>query len=454
MFFQLLTGLCLYLLFLRKKDVPWALAAIMLSVYITVPAIILVKGVQSAIFILDLLGPILAFYVLCHWQTLIKGADYSHVLLSILLIFLPPLMLSVNIVRQGGQFGLSSRSTLTFYLWYYRDVEVFLIYLIASSAALTSNGFKELLKFNIAASGILALLGLLHYAGVLNLAAYEGMADPGYFAAHYQHQDLGLGFMGLFRGAVGQWFATIIILIVGSQSLLPIKHRILAFIVVMMSIGAVLFSYSRAGLVGTAIGLATLGLLGKGIKQRILIAGIAIVIISYFTMYANLLGARYDTILTGAGGGAGRVTVWQRAIHYFSNNPGPLFLGVGPANYDATFKITGAYGAHNEYLDVIFQYGLFGLIVLIVFILFIFQSVIRLRIECENGLRPLYDTLFAIFVANCSIGLTQNHLIPAYSLVMSASFIYCTYGAMYGMKRYSQKQVLMESQTLDYISSH
>jgi O-antigen ligase len=178
-----------------------------------------------------------------------------------------------------------------------------------------------------------------------------------------------------------------------------------------------------------AVGILALSVFGQGWHQRSYgVFGAMLVVIIGFTQL-DVIGDRLESIVTqGDRASAGRIIAWERSLNVFAIEPETFAIGVGPTNRQAVFKLIGAYGAHNEYIDAIFRMGVLGPIAILVVLYKLMSSYWKLRGSEEPEMRYLGSTMVGVTVANAVIGLTQANLLHDYSGYTCWLFMYLLYG--------------------------
>ena len=172
-----------------------------------------------------------------------------------------------------------------------------------------------------------------------------------------------------------------LVLLLPLVSLLPLKLKYICFIV---SIIAVAFSFKRSAMIasGLMIGICVyidcLNLL-KNKLLKILLPIFILAIISYYVIYLNdifegELFVRFEQLSDD--GGSGRMDIFSKVLliiehRTFDKN----IIGEG---CDAVIKYIG-YSAHNDFLEMFFDYGIFGLIIYLLFFVRMVSSTIKSR---------------------------------------------------------------------------
>jgi O-antigen ligase len=337
-------------------------------------------------------------------------------------------------------------------IWLYRNLTYVALLAYGLSLRLTIGQVILFFQMNIVLAGILALMGFVGYFGPVNLAFFEDLAAKELVQESYSENRIGLGFMGLFRGSVGQWFAMVALLIAGTYAVMPRRYRFLASVVMGASIGVILLSQSRAGLVGLGIGFVLLSLLSQGWVPRVMaVVGVSGTV-AWILLKQDVLANRAASIFSGAQNAYDRVEAWGRAYSFFSRHADALLFGVGPANREMVFQVIGAYGAHNEYIDVVFRLGFVGLVGLLGFLLVLILTLWKARNKFGWEGRTILTTSTILVIANCVMGATQAHLLHDYASYTMGVYIYLLYGVVLGIKPplETEESEFEESQDLEW----
>lgn len=420
-----------YLLLIDKKQIPIPLQVLTAASFVTSPAVVLQRGAQSAIYITDVLIPVVILLCIRQMQLDRIMKDGRVRALIMLLLGVPFVTGALGIVLNGADVSLFSRSSSATSLWLYRNVCGILVFMLVLSMRLTFPQVIAWIRMNMVLVVIVASAGVVTYLTPLDLAASERImseVEPDRLD-HLDHTRIGTGFLGLFRGSVGQWFGIQVVLLLGLLPALERRHRLWALVGIVLSVTVVLMSYSRAGVVGMVVGILTLSVFGQGFYQRSYGAlGAALVLAMTFTQL-DVVGDRVESIFThGDHASGGRIVAWDRSLTVFASEFEVLAIGVGPTNRQAVFHLIGAYGAHNEYIDAIFRMGILGPIALFMVLYKLGGSYWKLQCARDKHVRYLGSTMIAVMIANAAIGLTQANLLHDYSGYTCWLFMYLLYG--------------------------
>jgi hypothetical protein len=424
-----------WLILFRRKGLPIGIQLLAVCSFLTTPLALLVKGTQSAIYASDLLLPFLLASLL--FQSRPQRPLQSPLVLTMVfsLVLLPLLLTPFHVFSSGGDVSLGGRNAKGDLIWMYRNLTYLCIFSLAWASQLTRSQFLSFVELQIGLGGILAGIGLLHYFGPVNLAVFEQLTWKEWVEEGYQITHIGLGFMGLFRASVGQWFSTLFLLIAGTWSLLSPRWRTGGLSLLILSSGMILLSHSRAGFVGLTVGVLMLSLLGQGLHHR-LIAGIAVImLIGWIGVQGDLFTDRIGSIVNGTQHATDRVKGWERGFGFLTDHLDALMLGIGPANRQGVAAITGSFGAHNEYLDVIFRLGLFGLVGLLIMLALFLSATFGLRRRLDSQGKTIATTMGIIVIANATMGITQEHFLHDYASHTMGIYLYLLYGVGLGTLR-------------------
>ena len=448
---QALVTVAAYLLFFDKKQLPPLLQFVTVIVYITSPAIVAEKGVQSALYLADLLLPFLLAYVLLRKRNTWVVTDQRFLAVFLLLIVFPLLAGLAVLSFGGGDVDLLSRENKSTILWYYRNLTFLFVFALGIVSRADSNQAIAWLRLNVILASPLVLFGLLNYLGSFNFSTFEVviMQQNAEELSRLQHNRVGSGFMGMHRGAVGQWFGSLVIILLGSLSCFSRRWRLWVGAVVMGSICIVLFSYSRAGLVGLGVGVIVLAFFGRRPSQRIYgLLGLLLIVASIASQY-DVVGERVLSIWkVEDNSSAVRVSGWQRSLEVFSSDNSILLFGIGPTNRQRVFELVGTYGAHNEYLDSIYRMGLLGPIGLLFVLIVLTQTFLKIRNKMDERTRIFGSSALAVLFGNAAMALTQANFLQDYSGYTCGLYLFLLYGIVAGMetKRHQGK-----SESLDQV---
>lgn len=138
----------------------------------------------------------------------------------------------------------------------------------------------------------------------------------------------------------------------------------------LMMLGGIAVTMSRGGWIGTAVALAVFSLwLWRRPQYRIPVAALALVVVAgsvVFATYSSKARARIESVQVTdkPDSGQSRAWIWKPALRMWSDYRNH---GVGPAHFDVRFPYyrtrenqIDPQHVHNEYLELLVEYGLVG----------------------------------------------------------------------------------------------
>jgi O-antigen ligase len=149
--------------------------------------------------------------------------------------------------------------------------------------------------------------------------------------------------------------------------------RALSGIAAVLCLAGILISLSRGGLIGTACALLIAIVVGGRWRGRVLaLCGtLAVLAVGYFALLASL-PAKERVLDVSAGGGTGRLDLWTVALRMIAAHP---LNGIGSGQFpissvhyllrpgliqNGAFILSTPKVAHNTYLNVLAELGVFG----------------------------------------------------------------------------------------------
>jgi hypothetical protein len=433
---NLLVTTTLFVLFVRPLAVSRIIKALLYLGFIVSPVFMGIKGQESLVYIQDIIGPFL--FIAAFNKRKAPTSKIANLRLFLFLFLLAWPIFTTGLVFAIGNddgFQFDSRGMFGLGIWLYRNLILFSIFILASSAQIDMRQLKEIFGAFLVLSLGLLFLAIINYTNIYNLAVYEQVLaslnwdDPFNYT---NRSTLGWGFLGMFRGSMGQWYANSALLALGAFVGLTGFKRVLAAIIAAGSAVLVFCSYSRAGMVALALSLliytALLGMRG----WRLLLIGAVCAIALVPLMKVDTLQERVESISTYSNAKEkNRIDGWRLSLDHFQENPVDFVIGVGATNRQKVANAIGAFGAHNEYIDSIFRAGIFCTILLLVIIAkFTFYTFKMYR----RASRPFDKATLAIapslFISNAAIGFTQDHLFRSFSSYVTGPMLYFLYGIL------------------------
>lgn len=143
--------------------------------------------------------------------------------------------------------------------------------------------------------------------------------------------------------------------------------KILIFFINIVLFLALGFTFSRAGYIGALFGIGAIFALNWRFldkKIKLAVSGISIVILIVFLSSSNLIVSRFFAVFNlSEGSNSERLVNWSQAIKIIEDHP---LTGVGVGSYslavDPQSSSRSAITAHNTYLDIAAEMGIFALL--------------------------------------------------------------------------------------------
>ncbi|MEM9403019.1 MAG: O-antigen ligase family protein [Pseudomonadota bacterium] len=172
----------------------------------------------------------------------------------------------------------------------------------------------------------------------------------------------------------------------------------------LLALGLLILSGSRGALLGSVAGavLAVVYLrrvlpgqvVIKGTFATVLIGAVVVAVI--MLQFSEVIEARIERTTSGGTKQvtAGRGEIWGKAIHEMIDNPASFLYGNGWM----TFRLLLDKGAHNMYLEKLFELGVIGLsiwLALLASLLSLLRS--ALRVAARDSAPYLYGAVFGVF---------------------------------------------------------
>lgn len=424
-------------LFRDVRRLPLIVLACLAAVFVSTPVAVVMKGIKSAVYVVDLMPLVLVPFLLSAARRRVFGEGVV-LAVAMLLLVVPAVVGGVHYLVEGAGGGLWVRGAKEFWIWYYRNAILWLFFVAGVALRLDARAACGFVRANVGLGLVVGTVGLFGYSGVFDLAVFDRLAAVGDAERLRALGDsgIGAGFFGLFRGAVGQFFGSMVVLAAGAAACFVGARKVTALIGVGVGIGVVVLSQSRAGLVGMAVGLMVLGVVGRDMQQRVVGVVALLGIAGWVWWTFGEIGGRLESgIHLADQASAGRVLAWGRSLDYLWAHPGSMAIGVGPTDRAAIHEVTGAFGAHNEYIDSVFRGGVIGVASLLAVLLVLFRKLRGTQRLAEREVRTVGGAMLAVFLGNVVMGLTQGHLLRDYSDFVVGALIFLWYGVGVGLRR-------------------
>lgn len=201
------------------------------------------------------------------------------------------------------------------------------------------------------------------------------------------------------------------------------KHyNVIKILLLVLILWLTFYSLKRTAMV--AVGFAFFAYLLALLKQRKLkvstVFGISVLFIVSYNLLLSVNAEFGGRIFERFGDmesdqGSGRIDIYKDVIEAVNNfDIGHFMFGGGRGNIG---KYTHGYSAHNEFLEVLFSWGVIGLILYIIFLVKLF--VMFIRSDKHLNIYPLKVASLGIFIA---MSITSHLVIYPYLFCILTSF--------------------------------
>ena len=441
---QVTSILVAYYLISKYIKLPLIVRILTVSAYITVPIYKAFSGVASFIYLSDLMPIILLFYILIVRPKTNKRLynNLFFLLVFSFLIVVPLATTSILVIE--GSYLPAKRDMMEMGIWFYRNINLLVVFSIGICVSLDSEGIKDFIRLNVVLGLILGCLGILNYTvSPVNMSTFEIVLWQGNIPEWHTNTRLTLGFLGIYRSSVGQWFSMLALLSAGTYGIWKRWFSFIQIVTIVVSTIVVILSGSRAGLIGLIIGLFLLLILQKRKAVKIILSSLSLLLIFFSFIHSksiiSIISARYNIFHSPGISAESRITGLQKGVKYLFSNAGGMFLGTGATNMKKVYEISGLYGIHNEYVGFIFRSGLLGSILLIIFEILILKKFLGLISKVDKNVLPIVNSIIIITVVNMIIALSQDFLIQDYATYTLVYYFYLLYGVFLGAKWHPYK---------------
>lgn len=346
-----------YIIKIFERIIEYSLYALIFFIPISTAAIEIFSGVAIFFFLIKkALNPDFGF---------IRKAPIVY--LFLLFFFLS---LTFSLFNSGIYFYISLKAL------FFRWVQVFFIFIIAADAFKTRNHIKKVFIFILLSSILVVVSGLLQKFIGLDFLRGKQMirvsGDVYGITASFPHYNTLSSYLVLF----------IPIAIV--LNFIEIKRKNYKFGIFLWTLGLILsllLTFSRAGWLGFLFGIIFLAVLFKEKRGFILFS-----IFIFFLIIFLVPSLRERMLFTfSSGGDSARFFIWKTGFEMIKENP---FLGKGLKTFTEYFQqyalklnpsyLGPSFNAHNSYIQIWAESGVFALLSFLIFIGIILYKGIKL----------------------------------------------------------------------------
>jgi len=302
----------------------------------------------------------------------------------------------------SGVYFRKSFNTLFFKWW-----EYILIFLVVEDALITQQKVRKAIRIFLVVAAVVGIDAFFQKVSGFDFLRHKqiGFIEEGVYAltGSFNHYNS-------FSAYLISVLPLAIVLFV--DKLQKIIVRIGVFLLIVLLIGALLFTFSRGGWVG----FLAAGLLMNFLLPRKKISLAMLSLFMFSLVIFSSIGKRAIFIFQG-GGDMGRFEIWRSTWIMIKENP---FLGKGIGTYmDYLSKYSpslGAQYAHNSFLQIWAETGIFSLLSFLCFIFtLVWQGIKAFKITHNYLLLGILSSLFGFLTHS----FFDNHF---YSLQLSMLF--------------------------------
>jgi hypothetical protein len=292
---------------------------------------------------------------------------------------------------------------------------------------LEPEGMRNVCRFMAYQFFGLFVLGSLQYLAGLDLVVYERFKDTEEIveAQLYGVDKIfyGLGFLGLFRGAVAQ-MAVIAIswwLLWGRVQVARRSTGLAQVAMYVLAGACVVGSMSRIGLIALILVFTYILVVIRNRSAWILVLSGALcvfLLVAWFPASETLgrfvlLGGRYglEELSGQIGSGRTRIESVLSLLAAMTQSVWPWVTGLGGFNPIATFEHYGVHGMHGDYLDIVVRYGILLGFAYLGLLLLVFYRQLQGFFSKDNDLRYLARCFGAFTLGVSLLALTQGALL-------------------------------------------
>jgi O-antigen ligase len=202
-------------------------------------------------------------------------------------------------------------------------------------------------------------------------------------------------------------------------------------------------NFARSAFVGIFASVSMILFL-KGKKNFALFSGLVGLTLAYSPACNLMLDIFTNRVITGS---YARFVVWKDAIDVFREH---FFTGIGSGNYFFYPSFRGRYGqmasAHNNYLQIAAEMGIFGLLVFLGFLFIALRETISLYRLTSNKLFKSLSLAFAGSIVGISASsIFGDFIFPArenagHNSIRATIYFWILLGLVMGAKRIVQKE--------------
>lgn len=403
-----------------RRRVPPAINILVAALFVTVPiAVYQPLGSEGQLFLLDVVAPVLAFGRIMTGDRMVgrSTAKLAWIILLFPLLYAP---IGLLFVESGY---LPFHSFLLASVLYRSLIIVCAINVM--ERGLQGEHTLALARLVVWQSLVLLALGVAQYVLGADFVIFELLRNvartPEYHFEPTAGIYYGLGFLGLFRGAVA-----VVPVVAAFWGLLLALHprskpweRFALDFIILLGLVCVLSALTRAGVIAlVAVAIVAAALYSRLRFFLLLYAGLAVGLLVEFGQalfggqLATFLAGRFSLaeLLARKGSGVTREHAAIGYLHRLLVDWKQWLVGVGGFNPLTLDHYFGVFGMHDGYLDILVRYGLVAGIVIVAVLL---AGGIKLTSGWVGGgatRRALSRAFLAFMIGTLLLSVTQETL--------------------------------------------
>lgn len=172
------------------------------------------------------------------------------------------------------------------------------------------------------------------------------------------------------------------------QHPIKMKYPVIPAIMLFFVLLALFSTLSRSAILGFGAVIFLFLFFGGKRKLKLAVAGmiILLMLVSFFPVLTNTIQSRFSNLLAGEfDSHIVRLVLYQAAVKMFESSP---LFGVGLGNFIVSQDILEVKGAHNVFLNILAELGLFGLVSFLAIPILVLKNNLKFLRQKKSGFLP------------------------------------------------------------------
>lgn len=252
------------------------------------------------------------------------------------------------------------------------------------------------------------LVGIVVFSSFLTLLDVLKLPDLAIMDVRDGRVEGPIGQPNQYGGFLAFWIPICICVYLTSQG----KQKVFVGLGTIVTIGMLVLSGSRGAMLGSLAGaIVSVVYLRRYLRGKVIVRGIfagllvsVAIVLVVSVQFTEVVESRIERTTAGDASTvtAGRVDIWSKALQTMAKNPQSFIFGNGWRTFD---PIIGR-GAHNMYLNMLFELGVIGLILYLI-LLYKLLKLFRISVNQASGAARTYIigvifSFFAIIISTSS----------------------------------------------------